>query len=100
MKSQLPFGSIPKGTTVQFSVTQGMKGPEAVNIQPMDNYHSGPSMQKGGMWPGGGPMQSMPTGGVGLVGKPNKVYYGTIKTFNEVRGWGHITCVETQQAYG
>merc|ERR1712048_191722 len=33
-------------------------------------------------------------------GPPAQIFYGTVKSFNEDKGWGHITCAETQAIYG
>lgn len=29
-----------------------------------------------------------------------QVFFGTVKSFNEEKGWGHISCPQTQQIYG
>mmetsp|Transcript_12649 Transcript_12649/g.40458 ORF Transcript_12649/g.40458 Transcript_12649/m.40458 type:complete len:356 (-) Transcript_12649:92-1159(-) len=97
MKSQIPGGSISKGTSVSFSVGDGLKGPEANTIKVV-----------------GGPMNAAPQmGGYlqltnayqqwGSAPSPSprgSAYYGTVKSFNEEKGWGHITCQQTQTIYG
>merc|ERR1719491_2147518 len=39
-------------------------------------------------------------GGGGGAGNPNSVYFGTVKSFNEEKGWGHISCSQTHALYG
>jgi len=106
MKSNLPGGAIAKGATVSFTVVQGLKGPEANKIEPMGGCGGGMQQQPqfGGMvpnpimpvagqqWNGGGAMQA--------PGGSSPIYYGTIKSFNEEKGWGHISCQQTQAMYG
>jgi len=117
MKSQTPNGSVPKGATVQFSVAQGQKGPEAIRLLVLGNgYSSGPPQQQ--QWGGPPPMYALPQqqhqqqpqpwgGGKGYGAPPaplgaptGQVFYGTVKSFNEEKGWGHITCPQTQAIYG
>mmetsp|Transcript_27712 Transcript_27712/g.73131 ORF Transcript_27712/g.73131 Transcript_27712/m.73131 type:complete len:357 (-) Transcript_27712:142-1212(-) len=85
MKSQVP-GGIIAGTQVRFSVAQGLKGPEAANIEPL-----------GDCLPNTG-LVAAPTTVVGGSGF-DEICYGTLKSFNEERGWGHIDCAKTRQMY-
>lgn len=100
MKSQLPGKAIGKGTPVRFSVVPGQKGPEATGIQP--------SAAPGGL-PGayGGAHCGACGGTYGSIaarGMPQQsngqTFYGTVKSFNEERGWGHISCSQTHALYG
>mmetsp|Transcript_24647 Transcript_24647/g.70127 ORF Transcript_24647/g.70127 Transcript_24647/m.70127 type:complete len:428 (-) Transcript_24647:56-1339(-) len=140
MKSQLPGGFIERGVQVQFSVTQGTKGPEAAAIRPLGGGGGvggpvvggpvvGGSMVGGPQWqsmhspapqwqvmPSPAPQWQSPPqprsvqppphmrNNVSVVGAlpglGGSVYYGTIKSFNEEKGWGHITCPQTQAMYG
>lgn len=96
MKSQIPGGNIQKNTTVQFSVMQGAKGPEGTSIRPMYGLVSSGTMpmQQAQQWGGGGGAQQWGGGASG------QVYYGSLKSYNEEKGWGHISCPQTQQMYG
>lgn len=101
MRSQVPGGNVMKGATVQFSIAQGLKGPEAMNIRVLSNP---PSMNM--------PLPSPPVveqqwGGAragqaffGNAKSFSEVFFGTVKSFNEEKGWGHICCPQTQQIYG
>jgi len=115
MKSQVPGGMINKGTMVQFSVVQGVKGPEGHNIRPVGGA---PAVQGFGGMVGMQPAQnrSQPQmRNTGVVGQPQNfagnnnavcnmpstsVFFGTLKSFNEEKGWGHISCPQTQAVYG
>mmetsp|Transcript_5561 Transcript_5561/g.16977 ORF Transcript_5561/g.16977 Transcript_5561/m.16977 type:complete len:447 (+) Transcript_5561:69-1409(+) len=97
MKSQVPGGIISKGTPVQFSVTQGLKGPEAEQIRPIATVASSAHHM---VLPG--VLQHM--GAVAAPWPPtlmsSNLFYGTVKSFNDEKGWGHITCPQTQAVYG
>jgi len=115
MKSKIPGGSITKGTVVQFGVVDGLKGPEADAVKLVPGIIG--ALQPG--WSKSTPpqawaapqmqpqppqmMQQMHSGGGG--GPPSynpgqSFYYGTVKGFNEEKGWGHISCPQTQSLYG
>jgi len=111
MKSQLPWGGIDPGTPVSFSIQQGAKGPEAANIQPKGGGKGGKGFKGGGIIGGGAFMGWGGGGCVGYGGKgPSSVVsarpqggqliFGTIKSFNEEKGWGHITSPQTMATYG
>lgn len=145
MKSQLQStgGVINKGVSVSFDVNQGIKGPEASNINPTGGVvgvvgggcsvvgggmqqhpqaHPTPHFGYGGYCGGygpvvGGPMappplnqnpyQQLPqqwqqAGGMQQMvpGGGGGVFYGTVKSFNDDKGWGHISCQQTQAIYG
>lgn len=36
----------------------------------------------------------------GAHGAHHSAFYGTVKSFNEEKGWGHISCAQTQAVYG
>jgi len=103
MKSAVPGGTIQKGTPVTFEVTQGNKGPEARNVMPFAAAQQ--QQVQHGMYGGvaAGPPPRMhhqaaqqPQGNVNA----GAVYFGTIKSFREDKGWGHISCPQTQALYG
>merc|ERR1719247_2024595 len=70
-----------------------MKGPQAENVlvasAPVDMTGMGGMGAMGGMG-----------GEEGNTVQPGQIYYGKIKSYNEVRGWGHIICDETKALYG
>jgi len=71
MRSALPGGYARKGDTVSFNVETGDKGPQASDCT-----------IRGGVGPNG-----------------EKVYMGAVKSWNPDKGWGFITCPETQAIY-
>jgi len=106
LKSAVPGGYIAKGTEVEFRVTQGQKGPEAVGLRPltvvappaanialqaMFNQHSF-SPQLNQQYGQNQQWQGEPAGGT-------NIFYGTLKSFNLEKGWGHIDCVETRDVF-
>merc|ERR1712048_1240276 len=97
MKSQIPGGNISKGTTVQFSVRQGIKGPEAEAVRPVEAATN--MLAPVAVMPSTLPIQYSPIVAP-YSGPPAQIFYGTVKSFNEDKGWGHITCAETQAIYG
>lgn len=111
MKSAVPGGYIEQGERVRFSIRMEPKGPVAISVQPM--YSSGPGggAPYGGMahW-GAMARYGMPPwaygqwGGMGpwaMFGMPgsNQLYFGTVLSFNEEKGWGFIRCDATMQLY-
>eukprot|EP00927_Polykrikos_kofoidii_P004221 TRINITY_DN11678_c0_g1_i1.p1 TRINITY_DN11678_c0_g1~~TRINITY_DN11678_c0_g1_i1.p1 ORF type:complete len:430 (-),score=62.92 TRINITY_DN11678_c0_g1_i1:201-1382(-) len=68
LRSHVPVSGIAKGATVMFSVSQGLKGPEATGIQVATN----------------------------IAGR----YVGVMKSWNAMKGWGHIESEETHQLFG
>jgi len=123
MKSKIPGGSISKGTVVQFAVVDGQKGPEAdaVKLVPgivgavQPGWSKTPQAKIAAefalplAW--AAPMQPPPPqmiqhmhsgggGGPPSYNQGQSLHYGTVKSFNEEKGWGHITCPQTQSMYG
>lgn len=70
MRSHLEEVTVRVGEQVCFSVTQGPKGPHAVNIRQM-----------------AAPLDAAQT------------FSGTVKTFNEGKGWGFIQSADAEQVY-
>mmetsp|Transcript_49515 Transcript_49515/g.78382 ORF Transcript_49515/g.78382 Transcript_49515/m.78382 type:complete len:393 (+) Transcript_49515:157-1335(+) len=70
MKSNLENIELAVGQDVHFNVAQGPKGPHAVNLSP-------------------------------FVGQPvsGQTYSGTIKSFNETKGWGFVDSETARQVY-
>merc|ERR1712232_698771 len=101
MRTELPPPhTINAGTTVTFCVGDGKKGPEAVNIVPLNSRASG--IQKGNMkgsQKGGFQHQQQPPFQFGQPPTSQGSYYGTIKSWNEERGWGFISCEKTFETY-
>merc|ERR1712080_144407 len=71
MKSSLEGQDIAVGQQVRFSVTQGPKGPHAVNITPVSDGQSS-----------------------------TETFTGTVKNFNEQKGWGFIESEKSKEIYG
>jgi len=78
MRSAIPGGECQKGDEVSFSVQEGTKGVEAKNVTIFQS-------------------QSRTTGQ--LVGMQSRGFVGSIKAFDEEKGWGHIECAETRALY-
>lgn len=139
MKSALPGGHVQKGATVQFSVIQGQKGPEAQNmvvlglgsgcmsmpmgtagckgwgasqtfhghgpgmiVPPASHMGKAPAPMAAGMnaYMGKAAFGAGAAGGCGGCGNPHSVYFGMVKSFREDKGWGHISCPQTEAIYG
>jgi len=124
-----------KGTSVQFSVVQGIKGPEAEGIRPLggapiygNNASANAPMRQSMAPPIAAPPQFQPVYKMPMRPPPgstmqgptqflapaqfaasvvpqqnqlgNQVFFGTIKSYNAEKGWGHIECMQTQAVYG
>jgi len=107
MRSSVQGGHVAQGTPVHFSVGQGLKGPQAESVVPAGGGMGG----CGGMYPpqyGGAHQHGGALVGGGMAPPPaavapanaNQTFFGTIKSFNEEKGWGHISCAQTQVIYG
>jgi CspA family cold shock protein len=84
MRSALPGGHCQPGDQVRFSVKDGTKGPEAYNVVVVQakNMPSPPVVQHMGS-------QAIP-----------QAFIGTVKNFDDTKGWGHIICDQTRKLYG
>eukprot|EP00932_Pfiesteria_piscicida_P007482 SRR837773.17592.p3 GENE.SRR837773.17592~~SRR837773.17592.p3 ORF type:complete len:276 (+),score=113.57 SRR837773.17592:79-828(+) len=93
-----------KGTQVQFSVAQGLKGPEAADIRPMAAppvVGGAVAGYGGGAIVGGAVVGGVPVARTGAVSAAAAAtYYGVIKAFHEDKGWGHISCPQTHAMVG
>lgn len=72
------LGSLEKGSTFTFSVTEGKTGPVAVNLI---RNSAGPNS-------------------AGLAQEKEGYFTGAIKSFNETKGWGFVACEATFQIHG
>mmetsp|Transcript_14703 Transcript_14703/g.42062 ORF Transcript_14703/g.42062 Transcript_14703/m.42062 type:complete len:393 (-) Transcript_14703:74-1252(-) len=111
LKNALSGAMVSSGEPVSFTIVQGTKGPEAVDIQrlsptptaamipaarPQQHFgHAGTFMP--GM-PARSPMAAMQQMQM-LGGNSNHLFYGAIKNFNEEKGWGHIECTASHAIY-
>jgi cold shock CspA family protein len=108
-----PHGA-ERGEQVRFSVKVEPKGPAAIEVTPlrvMQAYSAPalpppPQMMTHQMTvpmyaPMYAPVQGM-KGGAPAGRPPSKdhVYIGTVKSFNEEKGYGHIACEATKKLYG
>jgi len=75
LRSSLNGASVTRGSQVLFTVAMGTKGPQAENVQVQAGRRRSSSEDAG------------------------QTYQGTIKNFNEAKGWGFITCAETEEIY-
>ncbi|CAE8602353.1 unnamed protein product [Polarella glacialis] len=110
MKSQL--GDVGVGTQVQFKAAMSERGPVASECQVLGGGMPGMGMMMPGMqqwpgmgmqqWPGMGmqPGMGMPGMGMQKSAKPDEVFFGTMKSVNAEKGWGHISCDATNKIYG
>jgi len=103
MKSEVPGGNIIAGHTVRFSVVMDNNRPVAKDIQSFRAQHSNAPIPMGmapytsmGMAP---MMTSLPFQFQKML-TMDKTFYGVIKSFNEEKGWGHISCDAAARAYG
>jgi len=78
LRSAIPGGDCQKGDQISFSVQEGTKGVEATGVTIL---------------------QSQRTQGQ-VVGMQSRGFVGSIKSFDEVKGWGHIDCAATRQLHG
>jgi len=107
LRSALGGGSanVMKGQQVRFGVVMGQKGPEATNIQMMPAAPARPQGAKGAWgWNDFVDRVSYVPGKqapVMMSGKgKSQVFFGSIKSYDSTKGWGHIDCDQTRQAYG
>jgi len=83
MKSAVSSGAIQAiqvGARVSFGVTAGLKGPEGASVQVLSECAT--------------------DGGAAPDSVKSTTYSGTIKSFYDEKGWGHIVCDATYQLYG
>merc|ERR1719387_264300 len=104
MKSAVPSGHCTPGEVVRFSTALGQKGVEAANVIQLANGSGGGCAGVGAPWGNGGvrPTSSAMAfaGQASPMNKPGQTFFGTVKAFNEEKGWGHITCANTQAMFG
>jgi len=86
MRSALNEAVVRAGDTVQFGITMGHKGPEASSLIVL------------------GPGQPPMMGGKGFQGgnvnAANQVYQGTVKMYNQEKGWGFLISDESTEDWG
>lgn len=91
MTSSVVTGESAPGEQVTFVVIQGIKGPEASDIQTVTRGRAQPAYL-GVVKAIGMPVSPRaPPVTIGLSSK-KQTYYGTVKSFSEEKGWGHISC--------
>jgi len=79
LRSAVPGGNLQKGDQISFSVQDGTMGVEVTNVKILPSEAS---------------IQGQ------LVGSQSRGFVGSIKSFDEEKGWGHIDCAATRQLYG
>jgi len=112
MKRDVPGGNVIAGHTVRFSVVMDYNGPVAKDIQFLGAQYSNASIPMPMQSPmphfGMGPYMSMGMGPM-MTSSPfrfqkmppiDQTFYGVIRSFNEEKGWGHISCDAAARAYG
>jgi len=106
-KNGLAAGPVRPGQQVSFAVVQGDKGPLAENVQlfgmpAMPYYAPSPAPAYGGFqqmaMSGGGKGSSK--GGVAKTPSKNERFFGTVRTYSEEKGWGHIECPAAFACFG
>lgn len=78
MRSAVPGGHCIPGDKVSFSIQDGTKGPEATGVIILSSKHT--------------PVPNTHWHNQGS-------FVGTVKNFDEEKGWGHIICDATRQLY-
>jgi CspA family cold shock protein len=76
LRSALNGQAVAPGSQVSFKVAQGQKGPEAAEIS------------------------VLPPGTIAHAGHPGATFSGSIKIFNEEKGWGFIQGEEVAKTFG
>jgi len=91
MKSAVVGGAvIQMGTQVSFNVQVGIKGPEGANVQAFGPMAIAQPFMS--------PMHFVQL--AAAQAQTGRTYFGTIKSFNDEKGWGHISCDGTRNLYG
>lgn len=85
LRSELNGQTVKVDNEVKFNVRMGLKGPEAYNLKVRQVPIAAARPAYGGK------------GGACTTARD---FVGTIKSFNEERGWGHIACDATFEMYG
>jgi len=109
MKSQVQGNTAAKGWHVRFDVIQGTKGFEATNVvqvgtpQPQQRALQVPAWNQASR----SHMPGLPSGTPAArtaapaqtTATQSQVFCGTVKSFQEEKGWGHIQCDQTHAMY-
>eukprot|EP00929_Paragymnodinium_shiwhaense_P065939 TRINITY_DN33035_c0_g1_i1.p1 TRINITY_DN33035_c0_g1~~TRINITY_DN33035_c0_g1_i1.p1 ORF type:complete len:395 (+),score=75.52 TRINITY_DN33035_c0_g1_i1:101-1285(+) len=106
LKSSLLMGegSISVGQQVQFTVGMGDRGTEAKEIRPVGGapgfggFPGGYGGYGGHQMPPHMAAAAMLGGAMGMGG--SGPYMGVVKSFNDEKGWGFVSCDETMALYG
>lgn len=99
-----PAGVPEQGAQVQFSVRMENQGPAAAEILPVGTGMPG-AWPTQGAWPGVGHFPSQvhslpPLAPVRATASHEQRWYGSVKSFSEEKGWGHIGCDATFNLFG
>jgi len=106
-----PSFPLHPGQHISFTIAQGEKGPMAEHIAPCMPVPAYPSNVVGGGFPFpppaffggpppfGGPPMPMPLPGGSKIKEGDRLL-GTVKSYNEEKGWGHIDCPPAKDAFG
>lgn len=102
MKSGVVGGEVQVGASVSFNIQMGVKGPEGADVHV---FGGGASMAHPNPFQAFTPLTFTSPGQLLQSPQPQaqkraEVYFGTIKSFNEEKGWGHISCDGTYKLYG
>lgn len=99
MKTAITGGAaITPGLQVMFSVEQGAKGPQGAHVRLIGG--GSPAMQHVMQAPVMQALQVLHAHGVGGVSPVGQTFCGFIKSYDETKGWGFISCDGTQALYG
>lgn len=104
-KAAVRGGYAAAGEQVYFSIKMEPKGPAAASVQVLwrqQPQFQGPApgfQQAPDRWAKGGPAMGMAMGAPRPLNR-DQLYFGVLKSFNEEKGWGHITCEATNKLYG
>uniref|UniRef100_A0A7S1RM95 CSD domain-containing protein n=1 Tax=Alexandrium catenella TaxID=2925 RepID=A0A7S1RM95_ALECA len=92
LRSSLHGTKISAGDEVQFTLRQGLRGVEATEVRPLSRATTTAS-----------PDEAFSVEGAMQAGQPEatgREFVGTLKMFDNTKGWGFLECDESRQLYG